>query len=381
MKAFAESGGALRYPARSGIRRSDEGSSESGIAAAAGADRDIGKWAGGDGPGCGGADLRKALIGVLAGLVLGGVAAGCTASRGGWPPTRQVSPALDAELVRQSRIADLAPHFLLRGDGMLLFLCRWPRGTRIPVSLPPDGNGRELSLLRQALAAWSGAGLGISLVEAEAAEATLEIRFSDRGAEERAPSGAGDALADCRLSAGEGDIASAEGRLDARLDSASIHLNREQIDDLGRRIPLDDSELIGTALHELGHALGFSSHVARGDSIMVRTSEQVRRIGASVLRGESLPAPNLRALYELPNGFIVGSVVLDPIQLERATAFQDAAERRHLDGPFTRVGDSGARLFYRSRNRVPAVLSVRPWPGVLSRPLEISFRIRFAASD
>ena len=194
-----------------------------------------------------------------------------------------------------------------------------------------------------ALKAWTSAGLGVSFV-------TLEDP-SDRGIEldfptgrRRRPAGTGDAWADCRL----GEETREEGAFEAHLTRASIHLNRSLLSWKGVETPLDDDELLGAMLHELGHALGFSGHARSGRSIMVADKAQVRAIAQSVAAGGALPAPELVALYGLPSGVRVGERGMPREESERLQALEDRAEKDGWVGPYSRVGDRKAEFFYRN---------------------------------
>lgn len=293
-------------------------------------------------------------------LVLHGWVVGCAPARGGW----EVS-GLSAEqrlLVSRGggRISDLLPQFAPQADGLSLFLCRWPTQKPIDVSLPKRASPRELRLLRVGLAAWESAGLGISFREVEPGAGRLDIEFPESSRD--LPEGAGDAVVDCRMQLGG---ARATADTEARLVWASIHLARSLPDWKGDPVTLQDDELLGAILHELGHALGFSGHVASGNSIMVTETDKVRRIGERVAAGQALPAPELVALYSLPSGIRVGHRPLDDEQDERLRKFLCVAQREGLRGPFGRVGDRWAQLFYRDGVGRPFALTVKHWPEVL----------------
>jgi hypothetical protein len=172
------------------------------------------------------------------------------------------------------------------------------------------------------------------------------------------PKGAGDTLADCRIDG----FGSEPGPIDAVLRTASVHLRRDLPDALGRPVAIQPDERLGAALHELGHALGFSSHVAAGDSVMRLEPEIARRMGAAVRRGEWKPDPNLRALYAVASGTRVGRIGLASGAEALLDRFEQLVQHEGMEGPYSRVGDSGARIFYRNRRGVPVALRVRPWP-------------------
>lgn len=260
-------------------------------------------------------------------------------------------------VVQDSRLFDAAPHFAPRGDGLALFLCRWPRTQAIAVSLPGDASPEELLILRRALAAWASSGIGVHFVEVSPARAALEIRFVSKPLHSRL--GTGNALADCAVELEDGQARVRDGRVKAELRWASVHLIREDRDAIGRGVELDADQLLGAALHELGHALGYSAHPAlAGASVMSRTTEDVRRIGAAVAAGESFSDANLTALYAVPNGLLIGSVGLSEAARARLGSFAAAARDAGLSGPYSRVGEVAARYFYRGPDRAPFALTV-----------------------
>lgn len=300
----------------------------------------------------------SAAVRLLVAIGAAAMLAGCVPARGGWDHVALAErhPALDGE---RHRLRDLAPH-LSPGDGeLVLLLCRWPADAAIPVRLPDDASGDERAMLGRALDAWAATGLGVRFVEAPTGAVGIDVRFVEQGDPGPIPVGAGDTIADCRIGARQGP-----GRVAASLVFASIHLRRDETDWLGGSRPLDAEERRGAALHELGHALGFASHVAAGDSLMRASPETARHAAAKLTAGEWPGDRNLRALYAVPSGTIVGRLPLSVAAAETLARFVAAAASAQLDGPFSRVGTSGARLFYRDARGRPFALRVRPWPPV-----------------
>ena len=76
-----------------------------------------------------------------------------------WEPARLEArhPALAA--LEGHRLGDVRPYYLPLGGRLTLFLCRWPDGARIPVTLPAHATPAERGKLEAALAAWERAGL------------------------------------------------------------------------------------------------------------------------------------------------------------------------------------------------------------------------------
>jgi hypothetical protein len=295
--------------------------------------------------------LGSRLLFVLCLQVCVGLAAGCAAGRGGWDARELAASHPQLRAIAGQRLADATPYFRpsIRGDspGLELLLCRWTVERPIPFSLPRDASEPERALLRRALQAWEGAGLGIRFVEAETADAAIRFRFAAESRSEA--STAGLTAADCAL----GDP--------PRLERAEIELWRAHLDWRARPVPLSPEELAGSALHELGHALGFQGHVVSGGSVMVRDVEQVRRIGGQVLAGGPLHVPSLRALYALAPGTPVGWIALRAEQLHGWSLLDAAARRAGWGGPAVRVGDRGARIFWRDGRSEVAALQVSDW--------------------
>jgi hypothetical protein len=134
----------------------------------------------------------------------------------------------------------------------------------------------------------------------------------------------------------------------ASLASARLRIARRTgIDWRGQTHVLSPVELTATLLHELGHALGFEGHARRGDTVMVSEVERVQRMGRTLLTEGSFQDPTLRALYALPSGTVVASMPVDPWRTDLVDRMARLAEQAGLDGPFARVGESAARIFWR----------------------------------
>ncbi len=303
------------------------------------------------------ARCRSARCRIVFVVALAIAGSGCVPAQGGWDatPLLEQTPGLRETA---HRLDDLAPQLVHRNGELILFLCRWSIHEPIRLVLPSDATADETAMLQLALDAVSGAGLGVRFERSDDPSGAIEIRFVQQGDAEPLPAGAGDTLADCRIDG----FGSEPGRIDATLRAASIHLRRDQRDALGRWVPLDPDERLGAAVHEIGHALGFSSHVAAGDSVLRASPEIARHMGAAIRRGEWQPDPNLRALYAVESGARVGRIALTPGDADVLARFERAVQKAGLQGPFSRVGDSGARIFYRDSRGVPVALRVRPWP-------------------
>ena len=220
-----------------------------------------------------------------------------------------------------------------RGD-LLFFVCHWSLDAPLRVSLPPDANRSERDLLDKALRAWEAVVPGLHFDESEAGAAQIRLRFRDQG-----PEGAR-TTTDCEVAppfAGD--------PLRARLVSAQIELRRAERDPWGKVVDLAANQLLGSALHELGHALGLQGHAEGGKTVMVREPFSVAKI-AERLNDEKKPKPlsepAMRAIYSLPTGTVIERRAL----AHGATAAVDAiAERARAQGgerALVRVGDRSA---------------------------------------
>jgi len=238
-----------------------------------------------------------------------------------------------------SHLAEITPYLLPEAGTLTLFLCHWDPKRAIPVALPSDASEAEARLLSRALRAWEDAGLGVRFAPADPGSGSLVFAFS---AQETADAST---FADCRI--GKTPVEAAGGRvLAAELVRAEIYLPRStRPDPRGHTRPLSDSEQMGIALHELGHALGFQGHAQR-DSIMAKDRDELVRRGRRVLGGASWDEPTLRALYALPTGTVLSRIAVSPFRTARFDALAALAEERAMAGPIARVGDSEARIFF-----------------------------------
>jgi hypothetical protein len=255
----------------------------------------------------------------------------------------------------------VTPYVLPRDDELVLFLCRFEREEALRVALPADASAEERKLLTLALAAWSGAGLGVSLEAVEEGEpADISIRIGGAAEGFAAQTGA-----DCGLVAGAD---SGGPVLDARLVSAHVLLRRADRDVRRHRVPLSPDEFLGSALHELGHALGFQGHVRRGSSIMVRNVEEVRRRGRRLLDGEGFYDATLAALYRVESGVVLARRSLPPGRTEPVDRLLSIGTAQGFTGPFLRVGDRSGRLAWWDPDGRRLVVGLPDLPRVLERP-------------
>jgi hypothetical protein len=320
-------------------------------------------------------------------LLLLGIA--CVAPRGGWDESRLEAqfPALAGH--SGHRLADSPPYFVLQPGGLALFLCRWSTADPIPVSLPTDASDEERRLLLRVFEAWSRAGLGVVFdidtdIETDTGASTpltrgIEVAFVE-DPPDRPARAAADTIADCSVPASFA-AESGHGVVAAELQRASIHLRRTRQDLLGRGIPLTSTELMGVAAHEVGHALGFPGHVAWGDSLMAMHGQvdSARRFGRRLEAGHALEAPSVSALYAVPNGVRVGSLRVPEAGAADLRALAAIARASRLAGPYVRVGDRGARVFWREGDGDLVTLGVSHWAEALRDPSRFEVRTNLRA--
>jgi len=242
-------------------------------------------------------------------------------------------------------LGDATPYLLPRGGELTLFLCRWERARPLRVSLPPDASPRERRLLGHSLRAWREALPGVAFERVEGAgEADIEMRFETPDPERTAATAAECAV---HLEA-QGD----ETQLAAQLVAARVALRRANRDWRGREIILSDAELLGSALHEMGHALGFQGHARRGATVMLRSVDEVRFTARRLLSGAPFADAALAALYRVPSGSVVARIELSAEHTAPLDRLEAIARRIRLSGPLVRVGDRSALIAWRGASDV-----------------------------
>ena len=282
---------------------------------------------------------------MAAGAIAAATALACTATwdAEGWA---RAHPELTGRPL--GRLGDATPYLIAADDALHLFLCRWPLDGPLAVALPSDASPAERALLARALAAWEDAVPGLRFAPgARGQDAPLRLRFA-AGEREGARTSA-----TCRVRA---PLAGA-GPLDAALVAAEVALRRSEGDAWGRSVPLSDAELLGSAVHELGHALGLQGHARRGPSVLVREPAAVRRVGERLLAGGVLREDAAAALHALPSGTRVGRRALAPGATAGVDALARRARARGREVLWLQLGDRALRVAWGSEPELVYYLS------------------------
>lgn len=324
----------------------------------------------------------RALASVLAPLLL----ASCASSPAGWDVGALEERHPGVGDIADHRLGESIPYFALSTEGVALFLCRWETAEPVPVWWSADLPAEESAILTAALAAWEGAGLGVRFDprtgEGEPPLEGIVIEIIEPDTSLPATNTAS-TVADCAIPmevAADG-VDGGDARVDAVLAYASIHLRRSLPDLVGRPVPLSSSELLGAAVHELGHALGFPGHVSGGGSILSAHGQvdAARRWGRRLEEGRSLEEPTLAALYAAPSGARVGWLPLSRSGLDPVRALTAVASSVGLRGPYTRVGSESARILWRDPKGNSTAVIVLEWPSVLSGATRFEPRLNRSA--
>ena len=229
----------------------------------------------------------------------------------------------------------MTPYALVSDGELVFFVCHWSLGAPLRVSLPPDANAHEREILDKALRAWEVVLPGLRFEVVEGA-AQIRLRFRETG-----PEGARTA-ADCEVAPPfTGDA------LRARLVSAQIDLRRAERDPWGKVIELAVPQLLGSATHEIGHALGLQGHAKNGKSVMVRETYAIEKIGEKLndeKKPKPLQEPAMQALYSLSSGTVIERRRLPAGATDAVDAIAQRARAQGAERVSVRVGDRTAAV-------------------------------------
>ncbi len=283
-------------------------------------------------------------------LCLSWVALGCQPARGGWDLEALVGEYPAIETLPGHRLGDMLPFPSFEGDRVVLLACRFPAGEAIRVT--GDGLDWPRAWARSAVTALDrgASGFALSLREPSGrfrGSADPQIRVTSLGPRaEDAPIGLADTLSVCDISRTRGVQG---GRARGLLLGSAIRIKRARLDWRHQSLAATAEEWVGALMHEIGHAMGYSGHVATGHSILVRDERQLRRAGRRALAGEAWRDQTLEALYRIRPGQRLGTRPLAPESVLILSEIRELLKRDSVKGSRSvevrsTVGDWQARV-------------------------------------
>lgn len=103
-------------------------------------------------------------------------------------------------------------------------------------------------------------------------------------------------------------------------------------------------------------------------SALASSPRAIRVLGERVLAGEPWADPHLRALYAVPSGAVLRRAPVEMWRTDLTDRMAELGRKNALDGPFVRVGDRAARVFWRDARGLEYGLQVLNLEDVLRRP-------------
>lgn len=306
-------------------------------------------------------------------LLIWMVGAGCVNPTGGWDVDALFEDLPALALLTDQRIGDLTPNPAWIDGRVIGVACRFDqKGT---VRVHGRGAGWSPEWAAQAVGAIDRSVADVRIEVASGVEVASQIEVQSIEAPDAdGPVGLGDTLALCDVSPNE------VGRVRGRMIRAVIRLRRALPLPTGRVHQATEAEWIGALLHELGHALGFAGHAAVGDSLVCLEQSRLREIGRLAAAGESVPAPNLTALYQIEPGRELVQVGLTHSGEAALVAFESRLrERERRLGPALQIvsiaGDRQARLRWEWEGGLALAIDFPNWGKGLSdgAPLDAVF--------
>jgi hypothetical protein len=300
-----------------------------------------------------------------AALLLAAVALGCAARP--FPEDELAARFPELGTGGAGRLSELTPYLWPQRGELTWFTCRFDTALPVPLGLRDGASDEEQAALDAALGALERSALGVRFTRVPPEQASIVVEFVDGNAASASGEETANTVADCRLA--PASLAARGPRVGAELAGASIVFGRGGAQDaLGRARALTAEERTGALLHELGHALGFQGHVRRRESVMGSGLEGRRSAGRAALAGRGLDDPALAALYALPSGTVLARDPVAAARTQLVDRMARVAEREALAGPFARVGDAVARVFWRDPGGVEYGLQVGDLEKVLRDP-------------
>jgi hypothetical protein len=235
---------------------------------------------------------------------------------------------------------EMHPYIWPRGGQVTLLTCRFTTARPVGVSIE-GADEEEEEAAELALDAWERAGLGLRFVRVAEEDAQIRIRWlAGEVMRSGGSQAAGRSIVDCGLNE--------EGAPRAEIVRARVELPHAIGPDWrGHSRRPSQEERVGRLAHELGHALGFQGHVTWGDDAMQAAPESIRRVGKRLLSGGTLSGGAVAALYARPSGAVIERVSVGDARTDLVDRMHAVARGAGLAGPFLRVGDRAARVFWR----------------------------------
>jgi hypothetical protein len=253
-------------------------------------------------------------------------------------------PELGPEQARA--LARTMPYLYPAAGRITWFVCRHDTSLPLLVSLVGDSSADEEAALEAALATLARSVADLRFVRVPPEEAAVHVEFVEGLVAREQGQDQANTIADCRLAA-PARAADLSTPLAASLERARIRIGRGGPQDaLGRERRLSRAELTGVLIHELGHALGLPGH-REGSGIMTRNLAALARLGGAALERERIDAPALTALYRMPQGAVLAQATVSRARTHLVDRMARLAEGSDVEGPFVRVGDTVARIFWR----------------------------------
>lgn len=243
-------------------------------------------------------------------------------------------------------LAHSMPYLLPAAGSITWFACRYDTSLPVLVSLVGEAGPSEEAALDAALAALERSVPELRFVRVPPHQAAIQVEFVEGLVAREQGEDQANTIADC-LVAPEALAGEPGSPLPAHLDHAQVRVGRGGPEDaLGRQRSLSAPELTGVLLHELGHALGLPGH-REGRGLMTRNLEALARLGNRALARQTVEAPALTGLYRIPSGAVFARATTSPARTHLVDRLARLTAGAQTEGPFVRVGDEVARIYWR----------------------------------
>jgi hypothetical protein len=269
--------------------------------------------------------------------------AGCAKAPYDAETLRLGHPGLAPEQARA--LAGTMPYLLPAAGRITWFVCRHDASLPLLVSLVGEASAEEEAALDVALSTLERSIGPLRFVRVPPEEATIHVEFVEGLVAREQGEDQANTIADCRVAAEA--LGAAPRAMPATLVRARVRVGRGGPQDpLGRERRLSEAELTGVLLHELGHALGLPGH-REGEGILTRNIEALGRLGREAIARRSIEAPALAGLYHMPEGAVLARASVSTARTHLVDRMGRLVEGTDVEGPFVRVGDTLARIYWR----------------------------------